>query len=277
VIGRVLRILAMAVAMLFVASCSSDARPLTYLATLPEKDLSYPGATLLKSGEHPREQGIDSVNPATIWRMYRAVATKQDVIDWFGSELESRGWRSDNVYVGAHDYVPQWKKDFAAVQISHLRSEEEAPQEVSFEVELMATESIYDWGPTDILKAQPELTISYPGSEPTEEGLEMSRSISRRVYPAHVDRDYAVRATGTDVELYFDHELLARGWEPVVPPPADVGFGYKPTRVWHKEGLYAGLSIWLKAKPTGDGSTVRYSFALAEEPGPEVTPGYPWD
>ncbi len=256
-----------------VAGCSAgDARPLKYLQTLPEDVLAYPGSTLTCNVGSPEKPGIDDPGWATSTQCYTAPASESTVVAWYADELADRGWRRLDQYFSDGGTMPEWRKEFVALQMKRVNiADDKDPNPFVFTVGLLALGSNYDSAPISGLLALPEIELAYPGSTPTRMAPLGRSTDADSVRPATVNGLAETPASVAEVEQYFDREFLARGWRAVDPPPTDMRFGWNATLAWQTDDVMAGLAA----------STIRsgtiYRFAIAEVLGPDQTPGLPWE
>lgn len=268
------------------AACGSDSRPADYLQTLPEYALAYPGATVLGSSVTPEEQSVDGINSANVSRSYRAPASRSDVLTWYARQLSDASWTAGaDLIAGNGDPIKQWSKGFVGLQLAFTpvaTANARSGTLIDYGVTLWANRSRIEQGPLDALRSLSEAGLAYPGSKP-DLPYDSPRTITAtEVRPANTHRDYQVTATPGDVSSFYDHALVALGWQPVVPAPSDPWVDVNaPLLAWRTGQAIARLSIYVipiassTSRPPSVPSLV-YTFTIAEIPGPDVTPGLPW-
>lgn len=224
-------------AMVFTVSGCGSTPKLDFIQARPEKDLVYPGATILSTKTYPEDSLLGG--GASIDREFTSGASTDDIIAWYRTELANRKWSggvsgdsgTDSYAISAAWFYPGIWLDLefhapANGTMRYLMHISSAPEyDVSAQIQA--------------LRETPEVTLAptsaqQPGAVSSWWDLWWSQKVPGTGGSLiRVEHNYVSDSTPSEIARYYETELAARGWKATSPPATDPR-GAPPHRTWQK-------------------------------------------
>ncbi len=240
-------------AMVFAVTGCGPTPKLDFIQARPEKDLVYPGATVLStktySGSGP------PAGEASIEREFSSGASTDDIVAWYRIELGKRNWSGgESGDSGTDSYAISAAWVYPGLWL-HLEFHAPANGTLRYLMIFSSTPDYDVSAQIQTLREIPEETLAPPGAQGAAESWWRRKQAETNTARIRVYRTYTLDSTASDIERFYDSELAARGWTSV-PPPASDPDKTPPIRMWQK-GPVTALLFVIAAY-----GTHQYEFAL---------------
>lgn len=228
--------------MVFAVTGCGPSPKLDFIQARPEKDLVYPGASIVSTKTYPGS-GPPS-GEASIDREFTSSASTDDIVAWYRTELSKRNW-SGGVASGdrgnGYAATAAWSCPGVSLQLDFRAP---ANGTLSYRMHISSTPDYDVSAQEQTLREMPEETLAPPGARQHAAGDSWGRRKQAGTDTARIRvyRSYDLKSTDSDIERFYDSELAARGWTSVTPPTTDPD-GAPPKRTWHKGTVTALLFV----------------------------------